>query len=75
MVVVVCCSVQVIVMPVTTPHIKVNATRQFGGKVVLAGLISSAHFTSISTFGHNPSNHTHSFNGCLVRLGFGTCVM
>lgn len=66
----------VIVMPVTTPYVKVNSTREFGAKVVLAGeSFAEAYDHAVKIAKEEGRTFIHAFNDPEVVAGQGTCAM
>ena len=66
----------VIVMPVTTPHVKVDAVRALGGEVVLAGeSYSDAYAHSLQLQAQQGLTFIHPFDDPLVITEQGTIGM
>ena len=66
----------VIVMPVTTPRVKVDAVRALGGEVVLAGeSYSDAYAHSLQLQAQQGLTFIHPFDDPLVIAGQGTIGM
>ena len=66
----------VIVMPVTTPQVKVDAVRTLGGEVVLHGdSYSDAHMHALALEKKNSMTFVHPFDDPDVIAGQGTIAM
>ncbi len=66
----------VIVMPVTTPHVKVAATRQFGAKVVLAGQsFGGAAEAEMEIAEREGRTLVHAFNDPMIVAGQGVRIV
>ena len=66
----------VIVMPTTTPQLKVDAVRALGGEVVLAGdSYSDAHEHAVKLQAEQGLTFIHPFDDPLVIAGQGTIAM
>ncbi len=65
-----------IVMPVTTPQVKVDAVRSFGGEVVLFGeSYSDAHLHALELEARHGLSFVHPFDDPDVIAGQGTIAM
>jgi len=66
----------VIVMPETTPFVKVQATRSFGGKVVLSGSSFNEAFLKAQEIAEKERRvFVHAFNDSMILAGQGTVAM
>lgn len=66
----------VIVMPETTPYVKVKATRSFGAKVVLSGQSFNEAFLKAQEIAAAEKRvFVHAFNDAKVCAGQGTVAM
>lgn len=66
----------VIVMPVTTPYIKVNRTKQYGAEVILYGNVyDDACAKALELAEENGYTFVHPFDDLAVATGQGTIAM